>query len=86
LVNVSGAEILRGTNKSKLATNFVRHLLSAEAQEFFATRTFAYPMIAGVQPVGGLPTIDQLNTPDIDLTKLSNTGPTLDLMRETGVL
>jgi iron(III) transport system substrate-binding protein len=86
LINVSGAEVIQGTQNEELATNFVRHLLSSEAQEFFATRTFAYPTVPGVQPVGGLPTVDELNPPDIDLSKLSDTGPTLDLLDETGVL
>ena len=86
LVNVSGAEVFDNSSKKELANNFVKHLLSAEAQEFFATRTFAYPMIPGVEPVGGLPTIDELNPPDIDLTKLADVGGTIDLMREVGVL
>jgi iron(III) transport system substrate-binding protein len=86
LINVSGAQIIEGTNKVDLAENFIRHLLSAEAQEFFATRTFAYPTIPGVNPVGGLPTIDELNPPEIDLAALADTGPTLDLLRETGIL
>ncbi|MDY6765063.1 MAG: iron ABC transporter substrate-binding protein, partial [Halobacteria archaeon] len=36
-------------------------------------------------PVGDIPTIDQLNPPDIDFTKLSNIQPTLELMREVGI-
>jgi len=86
LINVSGAQIIEGTGDVELAENFVRHLLSAEAQEFFATRTFAYPTIPGVDPVGGLPTIDELNPPDIDLAELAETGPTLELLNETGIL
>jgi iron(III) transport system substrate-binding protein len=86
LVNASGIEILKGTQQRDLALNFIQHLLTVEAQEFFATRTFAYPMIPGVPPVGGLPTIDELNPPSIDYTKLSNLEPTLRLMREVGVL
>jgi iron(III) transport system substrate-binding protein len=86
LVNVSGAQVIKGTQNQELANNFIRHLLSSEAQEFFATRTFAYPTIPGVQPVGGLPTVDELNPPDIELSQLSDTGPTLDLLEETGVL
>ena len=86
LVNVSGLSILDGTDNSELAGNFVRHVLSAEAQEFFATRTFAYPMIPGVQPVGGLPRIDDLNPPDIELTELADLSGTVDLMRDAGVL
>lgn len=86
LVNVSGTEIIQGTEKRELAVAFVRHLLTAEAQEFFATRTYAYPMIPGVQPVAGLPTIDELQPPDVDLTELSDLDPALALMREVGVL
>lgn len=86
LINAAGVEVIKGTERRQLATNFVQHLLTAEAQEFFATRTFAYPMIPGVPPVGGLPTIDELNPPQIKLAKLSNLEPTLNLMRETGVL
>lgn len=86
LVNVSGAEVIEGTENPDLAETFIRHLLSSEAQEFFATRTFGYPMISGVAPVGGLPTIDELNPPEFDLTKLANVQPTLELMRDVGVL
>ncbi|WP_435178413.1 extracellular solute-binding protein [Halorussus sp. AFM4] len=86
LINVSGAEILKGSKKQELAANFIDHLLTVEAQEFFATTTFAYPMIPGVPPVGGLPSIDELNPPELDLQKLSNLEPTLRLMREVGVL
>ena len=86
LVNVSGIEAIEGTQNLDLAELFARHLLTAEAQEFFATRAYAYPMIPGVQPVGDLPTIDELNPPNIDLTELSGLEPTLELMREVGVL
>lgn len=86
LINVSGAQVIEGASDRELANNFVRHLLSSEAQEFFATRTFAYPTVPDVAPVGGLPSIDELNPPDVDLSALSNTGPTLDLLDETGVL
>ncbi|MDY7081837.1 MAG: extracellular solute-binding protein, partial [Halobacteria archaeon] len=85
LVNVAGAEVIKPTNNYELASNFVRHLLSAEAQEYFATTTFAYPLIPGVKPVGDLPPIDELNPPEIDFTKLSNIQPTLRLMREVGI-
>ncbi|AZH26595.1 iron ABC transporter substrate-binding protein [Haloplanus aerogenes] len=86
LINVAGAAVIQGTDQQELAENFVRHLLTVEAQEFFATRTFAYPMIPGVPPVGGLPSIDELNPPSIDLQELSNVEPTLQLMRDVGVL
>lgn len=86
LVNTAGAEILKGTEREELAQNFIRHLLSAEVQEFFATRTFGYPMVTGVPPVGDLPPIEELEPPELDLSKLSDLEPTLKLMREVGVL
>ena len=85
LVNVAGILQIEGTEKDALITDFVRHLLSAEAQEFFATVSYAYPMIPGVEPVGGLPTVDELNPPEIDLADLSDLEPTLELMSEAGV-
>lgn len=86
LVNVSGAQIIHGTDTEDLAVTFVRHLLSSQAQEFFATRTFAYPTVPEIPPAGGLPTIDELNPPDIDLAQLADVNPTLELLRETDVL
>ncbi|ELZ34513.1 family 1 extracellular solute-binding protein [Halogeometricum pallidum JCM 14848] len=86
LINAAGAEVLSASGNQELAFTFVRHLLSAEAQEFFATRTYAYPMIPDIPPVGGLPTIDELNPPSIDLSRLSEIQPTLELMRDVGVL
>ena len=85
LVNTAGVLKVQGTDRGDLVDNFVRHLLSAEAQEYFATVTFGYPMIEGVEPVGDLPTIDELSPPDIDLAELSDLEPTLDLMDDAGV-
>jgi iron(III) transport system substrate-binding protein len=86
LVDVAGALKIAGTQKGDLVDTFVRHLLSSEAQEFFTTVSFAYPMITDVAPPGGLPTIDELSPPDVALAQLSDLEPTLDLMRDAGVL
>ena len=83
--NVAGAAVVDTASDATLAENFVRHLLSAEAQDYFARTTFEYPLIPDVEPIGDLPTIDELDVPDIDLTELSDLEPTIDLMREAGV-
>ncbi|ESS04793.1 MAG: ABC-type Fe3+ transport system, periplasmic component [uncultured archaeon A07HR67] len=83
--NVAGAAVVDTAADADLAVNFVRHLLSAEAQDYFARSTFEYPLIPEVEPIGDLPTIDELAVPDIDLSELSNLEPTIDLMREAGV-
>ena len=82
--NVAGAAVVDTASDATLAENFVRHLLSAEAQDYFARSTFEYPLIPDVEPIGDLPTIDELDVPDIDLTRLSDLEPTVDLMREAG--
>jgi len=86
LVNTAGASVLDGAASPDLAELFVRHLLSAEAQEFLATRGFAFPMIDGVEPVGPLPTIDELSPPELDLQSLSDVQPTIELLEDVGIL
>jgi iron(III) transport system substrate-binding protein len=85
MFNVAGAAVTDVASNADLASNFVRHLLSGEAQDYFARTTFEYPLIPGVEPIGDLPTIDELDVPDLDLTQLSDLEPTIDLMREAGV-
>jgi iron(III) transport system substrate-binding protein len=83
--NVAGACTMDTASDDDLAANFVRHLLSGEAQDYFARTTFEYPLIPGVEPVGRLPTVDELNPPELDLTKLSDLEATIDLMRDAGL-
>jgi iron(III) transport system substrate-binding protein len=86
IFNVAGAARLGASDSGELADLFVRHLLSSEAQEYFAVRTFEYPLVEGVEPVGRLPAIEELSVPNIDLSQLSDIGPTIDLLRDEGVL
>jgi iron(III) transport system substrate-binding protein len=72
LVMPAGAGILSGTDVPDAARQFVEFLLSEPAQTYFATETFEFPLIRGVQPPGGLPALEDLNTPDIDLSQLAD--------------
>jgi iron(III) transport system substrate-binding protein len=85
IFNVAGAAVLDTASDVDLAQNFVRHLLSAEAQEYFAVETFEYPLIPGVEPIGDLPTIDELDVPEIEFSELGDLEPTIDLMRDVGI-
>jgi len=84
MFNVAGAAVVDTAADATLAENFVRHLLSAEAQDYFARTTFEYPLIPDVEPIGDLPTIDELDVHDVDLAALSDLEPTIDLMRDAG--
>jgi iron(III) transport system substrate-binding protein len=87
IFNVAGACVLDTASDADLAANFVRHLLSAEAQDYFARTTFEYPLVPGVEPIGRLPSIDELNPPEnLDLTQLSDLEGTVDLLRDVGML
>jgi len=71
LVMAAGAGILDTTDKPDEAKRFVEFLLSETAQEYFATETYEYPLVNGVSPAEGLPPLDQINAPDIDLSRLA---------------
>ncbi|MGE9267976.1 MAG: substrate-binding domain-containing protein [Verrucomicrobiales bacterium] len=83
LLNASGAMCLR---KGELGQNFVRYLLSREAQQFLSSEAYEIPMLPGVDTPEGLPDLAQIHPPKIDLSQLSDLSPTLALMRESGLL
>jgi iron(III) transport system substrate-binding protein len=86
LVNAAGVGILDSTNKREESERLVEFLLSDEAQRYFATETFEYPLVDGVEPVEGLQPLSGLQPPDIDLSDLSDLRGTQELLTETGVL
>ena len=71
LVMPAGVGILSETERPETAQQFVDFLLSGEAQSFFATDTFEYPLIAGIDPPEGVPHLSAINSPDIDLGDLA---------------
>ena len=68
------------------AVGFVRYLLTREVQEYLATQAFELPMVRGVAMPAGLPPMNRIDPPEVELTRLADLRPTLALMRETGVL
>ncbi|MGB9985811.1 extracellular solute-binding protein [Salarchaeum japonicum] len=86
LVNATAAAVLRASNATMLARTFVRHLLSAEAQEFVATDALAYPVTPGVEPIAALPPLDALSPPTLALSALGDVSPTESLLQEVGIL
>lgn len=72
LVMPAGVGIIQGTDHPDSAQRFIEFLLSERAQEYFATETFEYPLINGVEPVEGLPALADIDAPDIDLSSLAD--------------
>lgn len=71
LVMPAGAGIVAGSDRRTDALALIEFLLSVEAQQHFATETFEYPLLPGVAADPRLVPIDQLTTPDIDLSRLA---------------
>jgi iron(III) transport system substrate-binding protein len=86
LINVAGAGILSSSEAEASARRFIEFLLDPDSQRYFAEETFEYPLIAGVDGPAGAPPLDQIQTPNIDLSDLSDLQGTLSLLNETGVL
>ena len=83
LVNASGVLAL---SEGELPIHFIRYLLTREVQSYLAREAYEIPLVAGVAPPPGLPDLASIAPPEIDLTLLADLRPTLELMREAGVL
>jgi len=83
LVNVSGVLALK---KDKTANDFIRYLLSKEVQTYFSEQAYEIPLAGKLAPPKGIPNLDQLSPPKINLTQLADLRPTLTLMRKAGVI
>lgn len=85
MVNVAGVGVLAGKT-SEEASAFVDYLLGEQAQTYFAQETKEFPLVAGVQSdVPGLPPLESLQGPDIDLSELDTLEQTLTLLDEVGL-
>jgi iron(III) transport system substrate-binding protein len=86
LINVAGMAILEPSRNVEQAEMLVEFLLQEEAQEYFATETFEYPLATGMAPAADVPALDELETPDIDLSNLEDLEGTLALLQEVGLI
>lgn len=86
LVNVAGVGILGSSGNSAAALALVEFLLSNTGQTYFAEKTFEYPLIDGVPQADGLPALDELQPPAIDLADLDTLAETQELLADVGLL
>jgi len=89
LVSVAGAAVLASSDQEDDAERFVEFLLSDEAQRFYVDEAeeAEYPLVEGIEPKEGLPPLEELEGPDVDLTSFgAEHEATIELLRETGYL
>jgi iron(III) transport system substrate-binding protein len=88
LLMVSGAGILQTADNPENAERFLRFLLSETGQQYFASETFEYPLIEGVEVSPLLPPLSELDAvaADIDLVQLSDLQGTVQMLSDLGIL
>jgi iron(III) transport system substrate-binding protein len=88
LALVTGAGVLQTSDQSDAAHDFLRFLLSQEAQSFAANQVNEYPVVSGTDvPDYLIPVEDALAlSPDFELDRLQEREPTLELLRDVGIL
>ena len=87
LVNVAGVGILDTADEPAAAEELVRFLLGEETQTYFGQVTDALelPLRQGVDSPQ-LPSLEELDPPQVDLSRLEDLQGTLELLREVGAL
>lgn len=83
-VITASTAILAGSENAEQAQSFIDFLLNAEAQTYFATETFEYPLASGVDPHEDLPPLG--STRELDLQGLGDLKPTVQMIQESGLL
>ncbi|HEX6207056.1 MAG TPA: iron ABC transporter substrate-binding protein [Actinomycetota bacterium] len=87
LVNAAGAGVLASSDAPDASMRLLDFLTGEEGQRYFATETFEYPVVPGIEPGEDLPPLAEIESPSIDLSDLGATlEPALRLLAEVGLL
>ena len=86
LVNATAAAITVNGEDNPAALKFIEFLLSDEGQKEFVDETWEYPLVVGVADPVGLPPLDELGGPQLDLTDLDSLEQTQELLTDVGLL
>jgi len=86
IVNVTGVGILSPAQLDQDAYDFVRFMISADAQNYFVQETSEYPLVAGIAAPEGLPSLESLLSPTLDLSDLDDLAATQELLQRVGLL
>jgi len=86
MINIAGISVLKSSKQHVLSEYFINYLLSEQSQLYFANKTFEYPLVIGVEVQGSQKPLNELNSPDIDLSKLEDLQNTIALLDKAEVL
>jgi iron(III) transport system substrate-binding protein len=86
LVNVAGIGMLERSAHDTDVKAFFDYMLGAEAQQYFATQTYEYPVVAGVPGPAYVPPLTKLNVPPVNLNDLDTLDETIALIKDSGLV
>lgn len=86
IINIAGAGILDTAANPAAAEAFIRYMLSEAGQTYFNTQTHEYPLSADIEVNPLLIPLEEIQTPEIDLSDLDDLEGTLTLLQELGIL
>jgi iron(III) transport system substrate-binding protein len=87
LVNIAGVGVLETSEAQEAAFEVVRYLLSEDVQAYFGQNADAleFPVRDDVESPE-LPSLSEIDPPDVDLSNLEDLRGTLELLQEVGAL
>lgn len=85
LVNVSGAGLV-GEQADGDGQALIDYLLSEDGQSYFVEETNEYPMIEGADAPRGVPSLDELEAPQVNLNDLDDLEQTIRMITDAGLL
>ena len=83
---IAGAGVLATAENPDNAARFLRFMLSPVAQQYFASQTFEYPLVEGVNTQRVLVPLADIVKPDLSAGDLVDLQGTQELLQEAGVL
>lgn len=86
IINLAGVGVLASANNANAATDFIDYMLSHESQQYFANKTFEYPLVAGVKTHPLLVPLEEIKSPNLDLSNLTDLKGTLELLTSLAIL
>ncbi len=86
LVNATAVAITAKGEDNPAALEFVEFLLSEEGQTYFVEETWEYPLVEGIPDPDGLPALEALAGPELDLIDLDSLETTITLLTDKGLL
>ena len=84
--DTEGAGIMAGSADNEAALAFVEYLVSEAGQSYFVEQTFEYPLVPGIDAPEGLPTLESLLNPELDLSDLDDLSTTQELLARVGLI